>query len=205
MFPPNQRLVSSSILSLLATRDGSLWIGTVDGLARWQGGTLTSYAELAGQRILSLTEDRTGRVWAASFRAAGAILCEIRDRRAVCVGRDGMFGPWVRAIDEDPDGRLWGHASTGLWQWTPGPPRRYPLPNASTWFETSKTLVQGDTASALILIAGDLRSFVDRHVTSYAVSGVPQPFTPLNLLRTRDGALWIGTLERGLVRIAGRT
>ena len=72
-FPSNQRLVSSSILSLLATRDGSLWIGTVDGLARWQGGTLTHYAELAGQRIQSLTEDRTGKVWAASFRPAGAM------------------------------------------------------------------------------------------------------------------------------------
>ena len=203
-FPPNQRLVSNSILSLLATRDGSLWIGTVDGLARWQGGTLTHYAELAGQRILSLTEDRTGKVWAASFRPAGATLCEIRDRTAACVGHDGTFGPWVRAY-EDPDGRLWVHASTGLWQWTPGPPKRYPLPNASTWFQTSQPLVQGDTASALILIAGGLHSFVNGHVTSYAVSGVPQPFTPLNLLRTRDGALWIGTLERGLVRIAGRT
>ena len=203
-FPSNQRLVSSSILSLLATRDGSLWIGTVDGLARWQGGTLTHYAELAGQRIQSLTEDRTGKVWAASFRPAGATLCEIRDRTAVCVGHDGTFGPWVRAY-EDPDGRLWVHASTGLWQWTPGPPKRYPLPNASTWFQTSQPLVQGDTASALIVIAGGLHSFVNGRVTSYAVSGVPQPFTPLNLLRTRDGALWIGTLERGLVRIAGRT
>src|SRR5262249_59985657 len=45
----------------------------------------------------------------------------------------------------------------------------------------------------------------DGRLTSYTASGVPQPFTPLHVLRTRDGALWIGTLERGLVRIAGRT
>jgi signal transduction histidine kinase/ligand-binding sensor domain-containing protein len=204
-FPHNQRLVSGSILSLLATRDGSLWIGTVDGLDRWQGGTLTHYPELTSQRIFALFEDHTGKVWAASFRPAGATLCEIRDRTAACVGHDGTFGPWVRAIYEDRDGRLWVHASTGLWQWTPGPPKRYPLPNASTWFQTSQPLVQGGTESELIFIAGGLRSFVEGRVTSYAVSDVPQPFTPLNLLRTRDGALWIGTLERGLVRIASRT
>jgi signal transduction histidine kinase/ligand-binding sensor domain-containing protein len=201
-FPPDQRLSSNSILSLLATRDGSLWIGTFDGLARWQGGTLTHYQELAGQRILSLTEARNGTVWVGSLRPAGANLCEIRDRTAVCVGRDGTFGPWVRAIYEDTDGRLWVQASTGLWQWAPGPRKRYPLPNASTWPQTSQPLVQGDARSQLILIAGELRSFADGRVTPYAVSGVPRPFAPLNLLRSRDGTLWIGTLERGLVRIA---
>jgi pimeloyl-ACP methyl ester carboxylesterase len=204
-FPPNQGLSSKSVLSLLATRDGSLWIGTVDGLARWKGGTLTHYPELADHRVLSLTEDRTGKVWATSFRPAGASLCEIRDGSAVCFGHDGIFGPWVRGVYEDPDGRLWVYASSGLWRWTPGPRKRYPLPNASTWFQTAQPLVQGGIPSALILIAGGLRSFMDGQVTSYAVSGVPRPFTPLNLLRTRDGALWIGTLERGLLRVAGRT
>src|SRR6185295_1929990 len=100
-FPPDQRLSSSSIISLLGTRDGSLWIGTFDGLARWHGGTLTHYEELAGQRILSLTEDRNGTVWAGSLRPAGANLCEIHDRTAACVGSGGEFGPWVRAIYED--------------------------------------------------------------------------------------------------------
>ena len=203
-FPPNQRLPSNGIVSLLATRDGSLWIGTVNGLARWQGGTLTDYAELAGQRILSLTEDRAGKVWAGSFSPAGATLCEIRDRTA-CIGHDGTFGPWVRAY-EDRDGHLWVAASTGLWQWTPGPAKRYPLPSASTWFLTSQPFAEGDPATALTLIVGGLRSFVDGRVIAYPETGVPQPSTPLNLLRTRDGALWIGTLERGLVRVAhGRT
>src|SRR5262245_17061564 len=116
-FPSNQRLANSSILSLLATRDGSLWIGTTAGLARWKNGTLTQYAELAGVRILALLEDRSGTVWAgSSFRAAGANLCKIHDQSLECFGSDGSLGPWVRAIVEDPDGHLWVHASTGLWQ-----------------------------------------------------------------------------------------
>ena len=42
---------SSYIRSLLAARDGRLWIGTTEGLASWKDGKLTHYPELAGQAI----------------------------------------------------------------------------------------------------------------------------------------------------------
>src|SRR5262249_38808754 len=45
--PPGQHLPSKWIISLLATRDGTLWIGTAKGLASWKDGKLTQYAELA--------------------------------------------------------------------------------------------------------------------------------------------------------------
>src|SRR5262245_53738568 len=45
--PPDQHLPSNFILSLLAARDGTLWIGTSKGLASWKDGNLTEYPELA--------------------------------------------------------------------------------------------------------------------------------------------------------------
>src|SRR4030095_12464878 len=62
--PTDQPLPSSQIWSLLASRDGTLWIGTGKGLASWKDGKLTQYAELAGQNIYKLVEDREGTVWA---------------------------------------------------------------------------------------------------------------------------------------------
>src|SRR5262249_8772825 len=47
----DQHLPSSFIMSLLAARDGTLWIGTLKGLASWKDGKLTDYPELAGQYI----------------------------------------------------------------------------------------------------------------------------------------------------------
>src|SRR5580704_12629036 len=56
--PASERLPGSNIRRLLVTRDGRLWIGTNEGLASWKDGKLTPYADLAGQDILALLEDR---------------------------------------------------------------------------------------------------------------------------------------------------
>ena len=45
--PKNQRLPSTYITKLLAARDGSVWIGTDNGLASWKNGNLIVYSEFA--------------------------------------------------------------------------------------------------------------------------------------------------------------
>jgi Two component regulator propeller len=45
-FPPQGHLPSDNIQSLLASRDGTLWIGTLEGLASWKDGKLNRYAEI---------------------------------------------------------------------------------------------------------------------------------------------------------------
>src|SRR5918997_1674533 len=44
--PAGQQLPSTFIFSLLAARDGTLWIGTLSGLASWKDGKLARFAEL---------------------------------------------------------------------------------------------------------------------------------------------------------------
>ena len=46
--PASDRLPSDFIRRLLVSRDGTLWIGTMKGLASWKDGRLTRYPELAG-------------------------------------------------------------------------------------------------------------------------------------------------------------
>src|SRR6266404_5297408 len=41
--PAGEQLPSSNIRSLLAARDGTLWIGTLRGLASWKDGRLIQY------------------------------------------------------------------------------------------------------------------------------------------------------------------
>ena len=69
MGPP---LPSADIWSLLAARDGTLWIGTLDGLFSWHEGKLIEYPELAGKAVVALLEDHDGN-------GVGG-----RRRRAVC-------------------------------------------------------------------------------------------------------------------------
>src|SRR5262245_4658317 len=87
----DRRLPSSDIWSVLAGRDGSLWIGTAKGLSRWKRGTLVDYPELSGRFVQALFEDRSGTVWATAHGIPAGLLCAIRDREATCDGQEGTF------------------------------------------------------------------------------------------------------------------
>lgn len=60
--PRGQRLPSARILTLLAARDGALWIGTLEGLASWKDGKLIRYPKVGGERVYALLEDRQGTI-----------------------------------------------------------------------------------------------------------------------------------------------
>ena len=103
-----EHLPSSYIRSLLAARDGRLWIGTEKGLASWKDGKLTHYPELAG-RVVSLLEDREGTIWAGGSGVPPETLRDSR-RGAQCYGEDGRFGRGVFSLYEDKAGNLWAGA-----------------------------------------------------------------------------------------------
>src|SRR4030095_4435252 len=75
--PPNDRLPSNDIQSLLVARDGTLWIGTGRGLASWKDGQLVHYEALAGSFVEKLLEDREGSVWTSRFGNSWS-LCGVR-------------------------------------------------------------------------------------------------------------------------------
>jgi signal transduction histidine kinase/ligand-binding sensor domain-containing protein len=202
--PGDQHLPSSSVWSLLAARDGTLWIGTEKGLASWKGGKLTPYAELAGQYIDELLEDREGTVWVggAAYPPPGK-LCAIQNGSVQCFGTDGALGTGVAGLYEDSKGNLWAGVKNGLWRWKPGPPKFYPLPGEDYGIQAI-----GEEADGTLLVGrkGGIYRFVDGKTKVYPFPGTVRQFKAERLLRDRDGGLWIGTYDRGLVHVhQGRT
>ena len=199
----DQQLQSPRILSLLAARDGTLWIGTFGGLASLKDGRLTRYPKIKNQAD-SILEDNQGTIWVGSDER----VCAIRNGQFDC--RDelktdapstyGYLQGGVFTLHEDPQHRLWVGAESGLWQWQPGPPRRV-LEQPVGIFGA---VVQGDQPTALTVITGppqgrQLREIAEDKNEIYNVPGAPQPFTPNRLLRDSNGALWIGTMDQGLL------
>src|SRR5262249_24441328 len=120
-----QHLPSDRITSLLAARDGTLWIGTLKGLASLKGGKLTQYPQLAGQAIFAnIIEDHEGTVWVGELATSGR-LCAIQSGRAQCYGEDGALDNGVSSLYEDHKANLWVGVRNGLWRWKPGPPKFY--------------------------------------------------------------------------------
>src|SRR5215207_9873375 len=201
--PANQELPSNFIFSLLVTRDGTLWIGTEKGLASWKGGKLTQYPELAGRYIFKLLEDREGSVWASGAAVPAGRLCAIRNGSVRCFGDDGSLGRAVFNLYEDSKGNLWAGVKDGLWQWKPGPPKFYPLAG-----EPDGIQCFGEDNDGTLLVGwnGGIHRFTDGKTAPYPIPGTPGRIRARRLLRDRDGGLWIGTFNQGLVHVhEGRT
>ena len=210
--PPAGQQLPQKPYALLVTRDGTLWMGTFAGLVSWNGSKLTRYPEVGEQFVTSLLEDREGTVWAGTLGSEADTptgrLCEIRSGHAQL--ESGLFGTSVWSLGEDSSGTLWAGTESGLWRWKPGSRRRYPMQGMRV-----DDLSRTDDGQLLIAIRGaGLRQVVGDKIKSFPISSAINPNAQLldrqidsnKVLRDRDGGLWIGTHQRGLIHIHnGRT
>src|SRR5208337_4338014 len=165
---------------------------------------LTHYPELTAQNVfaLPLLEDRDGTIWAGGYGIPTGRLCAIQGGSSRCYGKDGAFGSIVGYLYEDSGGNLWVGAATGLWRWKPGSPKLYPMPEPKPQI---RSLIEGDNGALLIGMLDGIRRLVDGKAETYPLSAGLQ-FRPNRLFRDRNGGLWIGTLDRGLLHVhQGRT
>ena len=103
-------LVHNGIRSLAQTPDGYLWVGTINGVSRFDGDTFTNFLPsnapgLGGTNINQMIVDRRGRL-VMTDRETGLYFFE-----------DGSFRPfehnealrerWPRSLSEAPNGDLW--------------------------------------------------------------------------------------------------
>lgn len=210
--PPAGQQLPHKPYALLATRDGTLWIGTFEGLVSWNGGKLTYYPEIGKAFVTSLLEDHEGTVWVGTFssRDVPARVCAIRTGIVRCKGEDGAFGSFVWSLGEDSSGTLWAGTDSGVWRCNPGPTQRYAMPGMRVG-----DLLKSDDGTLLIGISsGGLKRLVADKLKPYPIHSAMNRSARLTdnevdsnkLLRDRDGGLWIGTHQRGIIHIHhGRT
>jgi signal transduction histidine kinase/ligand-binding sensor domain-containing protein len=202
--PPGQRLASDIVRTLLAARDGALWIGTANGLASWKNGKLRAYPDLASFRITSLVEDHAGAIWAGAYQANDGKICEIRGGNIHCYPEIHGPGQEVTGLHEDNQGNLWVATLTGVWRYRPGAREDYPTPDEPNGI---RGFADSPDGGILIAAPGGVRRL------SGGKSTVLWPFPDAVrasrgrwLLRDRDGGLWAGTSNAGIVHVHnGRT
>jgi len=202
--PANQQLPSAQIVTLLVSRNATVWIGTSKGLSSWKDGKLTRYPKLDGQYITAVLEDREGTVWVGIGGAPTAgRLCGIRNDSVDCFGSDGRLGPAVVALHEDEEGNLWAGIKDGLLRWKPGAPKAYPLPDAPNGILAA---ADGSDGSLLIGWKGGIFRFLHGKTEHYSLPGFSSPVVATKMFRDGNDSLWIGTVDKGLVHIhEGRT
>ncbi len=204
--PSGQHLPTNAVNDLMVSHDGTLWIGTFGGLVTWDGHQLTQLHEFDARFITALYQDRAGTVWVGTMESP-AQLCALRDGRAHCYGRKLELGTAVWTIHEDDSGTLWAGTQNGLWRIAPGAAQRVATAEAlgGAMLPSAGPIGLADSGSGQLLLAvhnGGLMRLAGNEVEPY-----PVRINDSNrLLRDRDGSLWIGTIEHGLIHVHdGRT
>lgn len=102
-------LPQNSILSMIQTRDGYLWIGTYDGLARFDGVNFSvfnaqNHPQMSTDYISSLFESSSGTLWIGTSNGE---LIQYRNREFIRVFDNSDNKNNILTIAESADGAIW--------------------------------------------------------------------------------------------------
>jgi len=197
--PAGTSLPDNRVRALLVARDGTLWIGTWAGLASWNGKNLVTYPDLNGRVINALTQDRDGTIWASGVSLPKTeFLCAVRAPKTECTAEHPNFGR-IGSLRETRDGSLWVGAINGFWRQQPGAPKEYSLPEPMT----GSLHMFGETADGAILVLtrNAILRIVNDKIVPFPTPELPQGALLSQVLVDRDGGIWIGTLNAGLLHL----
>jgi ligand-binding sensor domain-containing protein len=185
-----RELPGTRIQAILADREGSLWIGTNGGLARWAEGKLQRLPvtdSLASASVLTLMEDREGNLWVGTETDGLHIL---RDQRFRTLGaREGLTSDATTTVVEDGSGTLWvGTGGGGL--------------NAVKRGGAAETHPADNSKDAAASPGLSYLSGTESKVRNYSVRNGLLSDVILSLAAAKNGDLWVGTPD-GLNRIRG--
>ena len=122
-------LPENAVIALTQTRDGYLWLGTLNGLVRFDGIHFEVFDEnntpgLNSSQIIYLFEDSQGRLWIGT-QNAGVVVMKDGQVSALEIGA-GSADRRLFAACEDANGAVWLHLANGeLWRCGHGSPRQF--------------------------------------------------------------------------------
>jgi ligand-binding sensor domain-containing protein/two-component sensor histidine kinase len=196
-------LPHNEIRAIAQSPEGYLWVGTPQGLARFDGLRFVTFnvgttPALRDPTINSLCQARDGTLWIGT--AAGLVL-----RAGDAIRRCRQLGPLdaqpTTTLYEDGAGRVWAGTPEGLFAIFDS--TKYGEYGREDGLTSTAILAIGEEADGSILVSAGGMLMVLRegrfalHPAALRVQGIVTA-----IARDAGGALWIGTSGRGLYRCA---
>ena len=198
--PAPAALAHVQALAMASDRDGNIWIGTAQGLLRVSPqGTVTPLdnTESIGT-VTSIFEDREGNLWAGGTSG----ICRLRDATFSTFSvKEGLPSNSNGAIYADSIGRIWFAPIEGGLFWI-----QDGKVSQVTADGLEKDIVYSITGANGELWIGRQRgglthlTYDQKHITAHTYThrdGLAQD-SVYTVHRSRDGAIWAGTLSGGV-------
>jgi ligand-binding sensor domain-containing protein/signal transduction histidine kinase len=184
------------VKTLLETRDGRLWVGTVGGLQYLQNGQFHTISTIRAT-VRSLLETTNGTLWAGTIGNGAWILR--KDQLTHVSDRGLLPSETVLYLFEDTQQQIWIGTQAGLVRLNETPVRVIALPEGGDPdFET----ISGDDKGNVWTVAQSLY-LIHKSVARRVTYGGLNNIKVRNVFRANDGALWIGTDGSGAYRVDG--
>ena len=195
-----QGLFASWISSILARRDGSIWIGNQGAIDILRNGehSLLSPRAMSGDSVVTLFEDHAQTVWLGLGRA----LLAYRNGRFFEIRRpDGspLRQNYELPITEDVDGNIWALGQTGHLFRIKG--RKVVEDIQLGESLSSASLLEPDKSGGLWIgsKAGKIARYHAGQLETYSLKDDKDPLSIREMMVDTDNSLLIST-ERGLMR-----
>lgn len=193
-------LVNEYIRAMTFANDGSLWLGTLAGVSRYDEETWQVIRDEAvlGQRINAILMNNEGHIWAGSERN-GLLWWDRRTWRRIAADA-GLPDNRITALYQDTQGRLWIGAGTGIgFRTTDGKLKFFGV--ASGIAGLPVYAIAQDAAGAVLFGTQGGASRYDEQAGFQPVAGlVGRRVNAVH--RSSDGTIWFGTEQDGLWRLA---
>ena len=197
-------LPQNTVTCITQTHDGYLWLGTLNGLARFDGVRFVVFGahntpELKSNRILTLLEDRDGGLWIGT--EGGGVTRWHQGRFTTFTAWEGLAHDIVQCLCEDAQERVWIGTLAGLSSWRQGV-----LGKASVAEGLPGIAVRaaaGDAQGRCWLVAGDSLFTLEADRFATAPLGSFEGKGILGLHRARSGVVWL--FGEGLLTPMGGT
>ena len=216
-------LSQSFVYAMAQDRDGFMWLGTQEGLNRFDGHEFRIFAEapddqqaLVDDGIRTLLLDSTGTIWVGTDAGGLSAYDPVTETFTTYVhdpvDRNSISDNLIRTVIEDRAGRLWiGTDGSGLDRFDPatGVFEHFPhdpLSPGSLAGDHVWGIVQRDDGSLWVATDGGLSRFNPTDGTFSNFSHDPNDLGSLSdnqlrhLYEDSDKTLWVGTLVGGLNR-----
>jgi ligand-binding sensor domain-containing protein/signal transduction histidine kinase len=183
----DEGLPNNRVQAIAQTGDGYLWVGTLEGLARFDGLEFKTYncantPQLKNASITALCSDAKGGLWIGT--EGGGLVRLWQGRFSLYTAQDGLAGDHVRAISQSHDGAIWIASTQGLSRFRDGKFQTY-------------TVRDGLLSDAVTALCEDPDGFMWVATTrglNRLRAGVVEAFTANNILAESQRRHWnVGT------------
>ena len=203
------------IRNIVADRGGGLWVLGAEGIAHLNDGVVTSHFRLDGLEAnpLNTSQDSDGSIWVVrGDNGIAEPVCHVSEHAMKCYGKsDGIPISPIDAILADGTDGFWLGGQTALAHWHGGVSEMYPIKGlkAAMGAPGVMSLARGPDGSVWVGIFSNgsgrgLARFEKGTVKSFVTPTFDgSKLTVFALRFDRDGNLWVGTANDGVLRIHG--